>query len=111
MATMTELNLPWSFTIVFDEDKAKAHGYDVDTLYDYVDKNIERFGNCRIAKGTWVPKENTDEIRSQYRALSLLSEQKWVMQNVKSVTVFEDDSDGYDWLAVVKRVQPECIYA
>lgn len=37
MTTTTELNLPWSFTIVFDEDKAKAHGYDVDTLYEYGD--------------------------------------------------------------------------
>ena len=27
---------PWSFTIVFDEDKAKKNGYEVDTLYDYV---------------------------------------------------------------------------
>lgn len=29
---------PWSFTIVFDEDKAKKNGYEVDTLYDYVGK-------------------------------------------------------------------------
>lgn len=28
---------PWSFTIVFDEDKAKKNGYEVDTLYDYVE--------------------------------------------------------------------------
>lgn len=32
---------PWSFTIVFDEDKAKKNGYEVDTLYDYVGKNVE----------------------------------------------------------------------
>lgn len=26
---------PWSFTIEFDEDKAKRNGYDIQTLYDY----------------------------------------------------------------------------
>ena len=35
---------PWSFTIVFDEDKAKKNGYEVDTLYDYVGKNVEGLG-------------------------------------------------------------------
>lgn len=43
---------PWSFTIVFDEDKAKKNGYEVDTLYDYVGKNVEGLGNKRIARGT-----------------------------------------------------------
>lgn len=41
---------PWSFTIVFDEDKAKKNGYGVDTLYDYVGKNVEGLGNERIAE-------------------------------------------------------------
>lgn len=40
---------PWSFTIVFDEDKAKKNGYEVDTLYDYVGKNVEGLG-----KGRWA---------------------------------------------------------
>ena len=44
---------PWSFTIVFDKDKAKKNGYEVDTLYDYVGKNVEGLGNERIARGTW----------------------------------------------------------
>lgn len=44
---------PWSFTIVFDEDKAKKNGYEVDTLYDYVGKNVEGLGNERVAHGTW----------------------------------------------------------
>lgn len=43
---------PWSFTIVFDEDKAEKNGYEVDTLYDYVGKNVEGLGNERIARGT-----------------------------------------------------------
>ena len=37
---------PWSFTIVFDEDKAKKNGYEVDTLYDYVGKNVEGLGSA-----------------------------------------------------------------
>lgn len=44
---------PWSFTIEFDSDKAARHGYDLDTLYDYVGKNVERFGLTRIGKNTW----------------------------------------------------------
>lgn len=32
---------PWSFTIEFDEGKAEKNGYDLDTLYDYVGKNVE----------------------------------------------------------------------
>ena len=26
---------PWSFTIEFDENKAKRNGYDIETLYEY----------------------------------------------------------------------------
>lgn len=29
---------PWSFTIEFDENKAKRNGYDIETLYDYTDQ-------------------------------------------------------------------------
>ena len=44
---------PWSFTIEFDEDKAKRNGYDIETLYDYTDRNVSRYGCVRIAQGTW----------------------------------------------------------
>ena len=40
---------PWSFTIVFDEDKAEKNGYEVDTLYDYVGKNVDERGIAHIA--------------------------------------------------------------
>ena len=45
--------VPWHFTIVFDEDKAKRNGYDIQTLYDYTDRNVSRYGCVRIAQGTW----------------------------------------------------------
>ena len=41
---------PWSFTIEFDEDKAKRNGYDIQTLYDYTDRNVSRYGCVRIAQ-------------------------------------------------------------
>lgn len=92
---------PWSFTIVFDEDKAKKNGYEVDTLYDYVGKNVEGLGNERIARGTWRAAKGYDEVDAQTLAISKLSRQKWVMQNIKSLAFREDDdaesrpSDGY----------------
>lgn len=56
---------PWSFTIVFDEDKAKKNGYEVDTLYDYVGKNVEGLGNERIARGTWRAAKGHDEVETE----------------------------------------------
>ena len=64
---------PWSFTIVFDEDKAKKNGYEVDTLYDYVGKNVEGLGNERIARGTWRAAKGYDEVDAQTLAISKLS--------------------------------------
>ena len=60
---------PWSFTIVFDEDKAKKNGYEVDTLYDYVGKNVEGLGNERIARGTWRAAKGYDEVDAQTLAI------------------------------------------
>lgn len=62
---------PWSFTIVFDEDKAKKNGYEVDTLYDYVGKNVEGLGNERIARGTWRAAKGYDEVDAQTLAIRL----------------------------------------
>lgn len=87
---------PWSFTIVFDEDKAKKNGYEVDTLYDYVGKNVEGFGNERIARGTWRAAKGCDEVDAQTLAISKLSRQKWVMQNIESLAFREDDDEIYD---------------
>ncbi|MDO4288438.1 MAG: hypothetical protein Q4C55_04545 [Eubacterium sp.] len=100
---------PWSFSVEFDEQKAAQNGYDVDTLYDYVGKNVEKLGNVRIARGTWKAKAG-DEVESQCLALSMLSRAKWVMQNIKSLTAFEDDLEVVDCLEVIREVNPERLY-
>ncbi len=99
---------PWSFTIEFDAEEAARNGYDLDTLYDYVGKNVERLGNKRIDRGTWKAKEG-DEIESQCLALSMLSKAKRVMVNIQSLTVFEEDTEGFDGLEVIRRTNPERI--
>ena len=101
---------PWSFTIEFDAGKAARNGYDLDTLYDYVGRNVERYGLTRIGNGTWKAKEG-DEVESQGLALSMLSRAKWVMQNVKSLTAFEDDTDEIDCIEVFRQTDPQCLYA
>lgn len=101
---------PWSFTIVFDEGKAAKNGYNINELYDYVGKNIEHFGNERVDRGTWRVKKGCDEVEAQCLALSTLSRAKWVMQNISSLTFFEDDAEPNDFLAVVRRRNPERIY-
>ena len=101
-----ETKQPWSFTIEFDEGKAAANGYDLDTLYDYVGRNVERYGLTRLGVGTWKAKVG-DEVESQCLALSMLSNAKWVMQNVKSFVVFEDDTDEIDYLAILRRYAPQ----
>lgn len=101
---------PWSFTIVFDEDKAKKNGYEVDTLYDYVGKNVEGLGNERIARGTWRAVKGYDEVDAQTLAISKLSRQKWVMQNIKSLAFREDDDEIYDGIETIRRVYPERVF-
>lgn len=93
--------IPWSFTIEFDEEKAKRNGYDIETLYDYVGRNVEKYGVTRIGHGTWKAKVG-DEVESQCLALSMLSNAKWVMRNVKSLVAFEDDTDAIDCLDVFR---------
>lgn len=99
---------PWSFTIEFDEDKAKRNGYDIETLYDYVGKNIEHLGIERIARDTWKVKDIRDKVTAQCAALCGLARKGWVMENIKSWTVYEGDSnDGHDYLQVIREVSPE----
>lgn len=102
--------VPWSFIIEFDEGKAARNGYDLDTLYDYVGRNVEKYGVTRVARGTWKAKDG-EEVESQCLALSIISKAKWIMQNIKSLTVFEDDTDGFDGLEVIRRTNPERILA
>lgn len=101
---------PWSFTIEFDETKAARNGYDLDTLYEYVGKNVELLGNERIALGTWKAKECCDEIMAQCVALSRLARKKWVMENVGRWVAYEDDEpEGHDYLQVIREVSPHLI--
>lgn len=102
---MGDSAIPWSFTIEFDEAKAKSNGYDVETLYDCADKNVSRYGCIRIARGTWKAADD-DRVESQCLALSLLSRAEWVMGNIKSMTAFEDDTDEIDYLDVLRRYAP-----
>ena len=107
--------IPWSFTIEFDPDKAACHGYDLDTLYDYVGKNVEPLGNERIGRGTWRAKRddaNVDEVMAQCVALANITEARWVMENIKSLVAYEDDDpEGYDYLQFIRDEFPSLILA
>ena len=102
--------VPWSFTIEFDAEKAARNGYDVETLYEYVDKNVKQFGVTRLALGTWKANE-ANRVESQCRSLSLLSRQKWVMQNVTSLTAFERSTKPIDYIGIVRKHFPNRVYA
>ena len=102
--------MPWSFTIEFDETKTRQHGYDINELYDYVDKNVQQYGLTRLAQGTWKANDNK-KVESQCLALSLLSKQKWVMQNLKTLTAYEKTTAPIDYIEIVKKHFPERIYA
>ena len=100
---------PWSFTIEFDEHKAAKNGYALDTLYDYVGKNVEKYGLSRTGQGTWEAKSG-DKVMAQCAALSALARMKWVMQNVKSWVAYEDDEPcGHDYLQVIREVSPHLL--
>lgn len=102
-------DVPWSFTIVFDESKAQHHGYDINELYDCVDKNVQRYGLTRLAQGTWKANEQ-DRVESQCLAVSLLSKQDWVMQNIASFTVHENGTTAIDYLEIIKEQFPQRVY-
>ena len=100
----------WCFTIEFDEAKAARHWYSVDDLYDCVGRIAERFGNIRIAHDTWKAQPDGDEVMAQCAALSRLARTKWVMDNVKSWTAYEDDElEGHDYLQVLREVSPHLV--
>lgn len=103
---------PWRFTIEFDEEKAKKNGYDVDTLYEYVGKNVEPMGNVRIGRGTWQAESREVQFGAQCPACTALSKEPWVMKNIKSWRTYEDmnEPEGEDYLEVIRRHSPERIY-
>lgn len=100
--------IPWSFTIEFDADKAEKNGYELDVLYDYVEKNIKRYGVTRISHDTWKA-EKGREVESQCPALCKLSDTKWFMQNIKSLVAFENSPAPIDCLEVFRRVDQQCL--
>lgn len=110
---MTQTKKPWHFTIVFDENKAKKHGYNTEELYDCVGMLVEPYGNVRTARGSWRAKDTSLNHAAQPAALCRLCETKWVMQNIKSWTVFEDSNepDGSDYLQILKRHRPYLLCA
>ena len=104
---------PWSFTIEFDPEKAARNGYDLETLYDYVGRNVEPLGNERIGHGTWRAiqgDDSIDEVGALSTALTLLSRRRWVMENIKSLTAYEDDVlEEYDYLQLLREALPHLI--
>ncbi len=102
----------WRFTIEFDEKKASMNGYDVDLLYDYVGRNVEPLGNVRIARGSWQAENREVQFKAQCCAVTMLVKQPWVMQNIKSLTTYEDMNEPYgeDFFAIVRRIRPELIF-
>ena len=100
---------PWSLSIEFDEEKARANGYDVDELYVCVGKNIEKYGNERVGRGTWRAAEGGDVIDAQSLAISKISRLGWAMQNIKSLTFREDDEEICDGLEMLRHLRPETV--
>lgn len=98
--------IPWSFTIEFDDEKAKNNGYNVETLYDNVDDIVQPYGLARIGHNTWKAKLG-EEVESQCLALSILSKTPWVMQNIEALTVFENSIEGFDGLEVIRQTNPQ----
>ena len=110
MNTLQTTMPPWSFTIVFDEEKAAQNRYDPDILYDYVGRNVEPLGIVRIGRGSWHAKDDGGKVMAQCAALSRLARMKWGMQNVRSWTAYEDDEpEGHDYLQVLREVSPHLI--
>lgn len=55
-------------------------------------------------------KKNGYEVDAQTLAISKLSRQKWVMQNIKSLAFREDDDEIYDGIETIRRVYPERVF-
>lgn len=99
---------PWSIEIKFDEKKAHKNGFDANTLYDYVDKNIAKYGLKRISKFAWKANDR-NKANSQYLALSMLSKQSWVMKNISSILTYEYSDKAIDYLDLIREYFPERI--
>ena len=74
-----------------------------------MDENVQQYGLTRLARGTWKANENK-KVESQCMSLLMLSDQKWVMQNVRSITAYERGTDPIDIIASLKKRNPELVY-
>jgi len=108
VAGEVERRRPWRFEIEFDEGKAAAHGATADELYGRVGAFVEPYGNVRVARGTWQVCEGADKFRAQPVALARLVRERWVMENVASLTSYED-GEPEDCLGVIREVSPQLI--
>lgn len=82
----------------------------INDLYDCVDEKVQRYSVTRLDRGRWKANEQ-DKVESQCLALSLLSKQQWVMDNINSITAYENNIDPIDYVNIVKEIFPERIYA
>ena len=86
------------------------HGYTLDELYNHVGRIAEPLGNVRTGRGSWRAKDVRSNHSAQPVALRCLCEQKWVMENVKSWTTYEDERpNGEDYLQLLRRHRPYLI--
>ena len=104
-------DLPWSFTVTFDEKKAQKNGYTTDELYDYVDESVSRYNVERLSYNKWHTKSGQDQLFAQYRALTALTKDPAVMKNISSITFSEEGRTSFDLIEIIKRRNPERIYA
>lgn len=93
---------PWSFAIVFDEGRARANGYDVEVLYDYVERAVVSHGVERVGRGTFRSVPGRDPVMPQSVALGILGEQAWVTDNASSIT-YREGGPEHDLLAELRR--------
>ena len=102
---------PWSFIIELDKEKCKKNGYEIDQLYDYIDDRIGKFEYDikRIDTNVWKS-NGKDKIVNQYVVLMTLTENKYVMMNVKSITSYEYGVAAIDYLEIIRRLFPERFY-
>ena len=104
-------DLPWSFTVTFDEKKAQKNGYTTDELYDYVDESISQYDVERLSYNKWHARlGQKDQFFAQYRALTALTKDSVVMKNISSITFSEERRTSFDLIEIIKRLYPERIY-
>ena len=104
-------DLPWSFTVTFDEKKAQKNGYTTDELYDYVNESISQYDVERLSYNKWHARlGQEDQLFAQYRALEELSKDPVVMKNISSITFFEEERIPFNLIEILRRHNPERIY-